>query len=179
MEAAELNRAVLSGDKAPEGAIWLESLDISKIEQGWGQPHKGRSVENRPLTIHGQKFRHGVGTHAVSEMLIDLHGAAEQFDSFVGVDDEVTGTGTVSFEVWVDGKKAADSGRMKAGDAPKRLQADLHGGKFLTLLVGDCDDGVSFDHADWAGGRTDPGGGVTERSADRDHAPGSPAGNLP
>ena len=66
---------------------------------------------NNPLKIHGQEFRHGVGTHAVSEMHIDLQGAAEQFVSMVGVDDEAARTGTVSFEVWVDGKKAAESGR--------------------------------------------------------------------
>ncbi len=36
--AADLDPGALSGDKAPQGAIWLESLDLSKIEQGWGQP---------------------------------------------------------------------------------------------------------------------------------------------
>ncbi len=112
--AAELDQAALSGDKAPQGAIWLESLDLSKIEQGWGQPQAGRSVDNNPLKIHGQHFRHGVGTHAVSEMHIDLHGAAEQFVSMVGVDDEARQTGTVTFEVWVDGKKVAESGRMQS-----------------------------------------------------------------
>ncbi len=149
--AAELDQTVLSGAKAPEGTIWLESLDLSKIEQGWGQPHAGRSVDNNPLKIHGQEFRHGVGTHAMSEMHVDLHGAAERFVSMVGVDDEVSQKGTVTFEVWVDSKKVAESGRMETGDAPKRLQADLHGAKRLSLLVGDCGDGISFDHADWAG----------------------------
>ena len=106
-----------TGEKAPQGAIWLESLDLSKIEQGWGQPNKGRSVDGNPLKIHGQHFQHGVGTHAVSEMHVDLHGAAEQFVSMVGVDDE-TGKGSVTFEVLVDGKKVAESGPMKGGDAP-------------------------------------------------------------
>ena len=160
--AADLDQAALSGDNAPQGAIWLESLDLSKIEQGWGQPHKGRSVDDNPLKIHGQQFRHGVGTHAVSEMYVDLHGAAEQFVSMVGVDDEAK-TGTVSFEVWVDGKKAAESGRMQFGDAPKRIQADLHGAKRLSLLVGDCDDGIAFDHADWAGAVLALAPGATER----------------
>ncbi len=116
-----------------------------------GPAAAGRSVEDHPLKIHGQQFQHGVGTHAVSEMYINLHGAAEQFISMVGVDDETVQKGTVTFEVWVDGKKAAESGRMQSGDAPKCLQADLHGAKRLSLLVGDCDDGIDFDHADWAG----------------------------
>ena len=151
LPAAELDQAALSGDQAPEGAIWLESLDLSKIEQGWGHPEKGRSVDNNPLKIHGQQFRHGVGTHAVSEMHVDLHAAAERFVSMVGVDDEVGKKGTVTFEVWVDGKLATQSGQVRGGDAPKRLEADLHGAKRLALVVGDCDDGIDFDHADWAG----------------------------
>jgi alpha-galactosidase len=148
--AAELDQAALSGDQAPQGSIWLESLDLSKIEQGWGEPHAGRSVENHPLRIHGQAFKHGIGTHAVSEMHINLHAAAEQFVSMVGLDDEARG-GAVTFEVWVDGKKAADSGRMKSGDAPRRLQVDLHGAKRLSLLVDAGVEGISFDHANWAG----------------------------
>ncbi|MGO9112820.1 MAG: NPCBM/NEW2 domain-containing protein, partial [Thermoguttaceae bacterium] len=160
--AVELDSAALSRDKAPQGAIWLESLDLSKIEQGWGQPRAGRSVGNNPLKLHGQEFRHGVGTHAVSEMHINLHGAAKQFVSMVGVDDEVK-TGTVSFEVWVDGKKVAGSGRMQGGDAPKRVQADLRGAERLSLLVGDCDDGIEFDHADWAGAVLVLAQGATQR----------------
>jgi len=160
--AAELGLAALSGDKAPKGAIWLDSLDLSKIQQGWGEPHAGRSVDNNPLMLHGQRFRHGVGTHAVSEMHTNLRGAAEQFVSMVGVDDEAK-AGTVTFEVLVDGKKLAESGPMKGGDAPKRLQADLHGAQRLSLLVGDCDDGVNFDHADWAGAVLVLAPGTTQR----------------
>ncbi len=149
--AAELNEAALSANKAPPGAIWLDSLGVSYIEQEWGQARARRSVERHPLTIGGKVFRHGVGTHAASEMRIDLKGAAEQFVSFVGVDDETAKKGSVTFEVWVDGKRAAESGRMAGGDAPKRIDADLRGAKRMTLLVGDADDGIDFDHADWAG----------------------------
>ena len=179
--ATELDQAALSGDKAPQGAIWLESLDLSKIEQGWGQPHAGRSVDNNPLQIHGQHFRHGVGTHAVSEMHIDLHGAAEQFVSMVGVDDEARQTGTVTFEVWVDGKKVAESGRMQSRQRAEALQADLHGAKHLSLLVGDCDDGIDFDHADWAGAVLvlAPGHGQRPQTATPPRVPDGPAGHRP
>ena len=57
----------------------------------------------------------------------------------------------MTFEVWVNGKRAAESGRMAGGDAPKRIDANLRGAKRMTLLVGDADDGIDFDHADWAG----------------------------
>ena len=148
---AELDQAALSADQAPPGTIWLESLDLSKIEQGWGKPHASRSVDEHPLRIHGEEFKHGIGTHAVSEMHVDLHGAAEEFVSMVGVDDDALKKGTVAFEVWVDGKKVADSGQMHTGDSPRRLQAELHGAKHLLLLVSDCDGSIDYGHADWAG----------------------------
>ena len=64
-------------------------------------------------------FAHGVGTHADSEMTIDLKGAATRFVSMVGVDDETGGKGAVGFEILVDGKKVADSGVLRGDEPPK------------------------------------------------------------
>ena len=149
--ASGQDAAALQANSAPAGAIWLDSLDLSPIEQGWGEPHAGRSVDDRPLRIHGTTFAHGVGTHAASEMRIDLKGSAVRFVSMVGVDDEVGDSGSVVFEVYVDGKKAAASGVLKGGQAPQMLTADLAGAKQLVLVVTDGGDGMNFDHADWAG----------------------------
>jgi alpha-galactosidase len=143
--------AALAGKEPPPHAIWLDRLDLRKIDQGYGFPRAGRSVDRHPLTLQGQVFEHGIGTHAESEMRIDLHGAAAQFLAVVGVDDEVRHRGSVGFEVWVDGRKVADSGVLKGGQAPKRLSADLRGAKQLILVVNDGKDGIDHDHADWAG----------------------------
>ena len=67
----------------------LETLDLSSIEQGWGEAHAGKSVDGHGLSIGRQKFAHGIGTHATSTFRIDLGGKAEQFTASVGVDDEV------------------------------------------------------------------------------------------
>ena len=82
--------------------------------------------------------------------MIDLKGVATKFVSYVGVDDEVK-NGSITFTVFVDGKKAAESGVMRGGDAPKRIEVDLTGAKKMRLLVGDAGDGITYDHADWAG----------------------------
>src|SRR5439155_21413021 len=47
--------------------------------------------------------------------------------------------------------KAADGGVMRGGDEPKLLSVDLTGARRLSLVVGDADDGIENDHADWAG----------------------------
>jgi alpha-galactosidase len=143
--------ADLSAEALPPGALWLESLDISKMTQEYGEPHAGHSVDSRPLTLKGKVYPHGVGTHARSEFQVSLQGTATEFLSMVGVDDERTGSGSVTFQVWVDGKLAADSGVMHGGDTPKLLDIKLTGAKRLTLIVGDANDGINDDHADWAG----------------------------
>ena len=98
--------AELQGTALPANAMWLESLDISQMTTGWNNPGKGKSADNRPLTLGGTVYTHGVGTHAVSDFLVDLKGAAVKFVAMVGVDDEKkTSRASVTFTVFVDGKK--------------------------------------------------------------------------
>ena len=135
----------------PPLSIWLESLDLQQMTQDYGTPHAGRSIENQPLTLHGVVYPHGIGTHANSQFTVDLKRAAARFAAMVGVDDERTGQGSVTFQVWVDGKEVAETGVMHGGDDPRLLSVDLTSARRLTLLVGDAGDGIFNDHADWAG----------------------------
>jgi alpha-galactosidase len=131
----------------------LETLDLRNIEQGWGDPHANKSVDNHPLFIDGKRFEHGLGTHAVSYFRIALGGTAQSFSATVGVDDEVGQQGSVTFEVYGDGKLLWESGVIRGGDPAKTVSADLHGVKTLVLHVGDGGDDINFDHADWADGK--------------------------
>jgi alpha-galactosidase len=121
------------------------------MSAGWGSPHAAKSVEGNPITLNGVIYLHGVGTHAESEMLVNLKGSAVKFTAMVGVDDEKKGHGSVVFEVYVDGRKKADSGVMRGGDTAKLISVDLTGAKSMVLMVTDADDGIDCDHADWAG----------------------------
>jgi alpha-galactosidase len=133
--------------------VWLTSLDLSKMRQGYGRPQVDRSMREKPLSITGQKFEHGVGTHANSVLWIDLAGGSDKFLASVGVDDAAGGPGSVTFRLFGDGKKLWESGVMKLGQAPKPVALDLKGVKALLLQVGDAGDGIEFDHADWADAR--------------------------
>ncbi len=157
--------AALQGDALPAQAIWLDSLDVGTIEQGWRTAQARRSVGEHAIKIHGAKFAHGVGTHAESLMDIDLKGAATRFAAMVGIDDETDGKGIADFEVWVDGKKVADSGFVHGNQAAKMLTADLRGAKWLTLLVSAKDNEIDFCHADWAGAWLELSPATTARPA--------------
>jgi alpha-galactosidase len=143
--------AELQAANAPADAVWLDTLDLKNVVQGFGAPMAGRSVENHPLALNGKVYPHGVGTHAVGCMTVDLHGNAVRFQSAVGVDDDRKGSGSVTFSVWVDGRKMTETPVLHGGDAAQSISVDLTGAKKLMLLVGDGGDGNRDDHADWAG----------------------------
>ena len=130
--------------------VWLDSLDLSAMQQGWGKPQINRSIREKPLAIAGQKFERGVGTHAASSFWIDLAGGTERLQAFVGVDDAANGPATITFKIVGDGKRLFETGVMKPGDKAKAVDLDLRGVKMLGLLVGDGGDGIGFDHANWA-----------------------------
>lgn len=142
---------VLTVQYTPANTLWLDTLDLANVTQDYGSPHAGRSVDGNPLTLGGVAYPHGLGTHAVSRLLIVLNGSATHFDAMAGVDDEKKGAGSVQFRVFVDGRKATETPVLHGGDTPVPISVDLTGAKRLTLVVTDAGDGIDSDHADWAG----------------------------
>ena len=134
---------------APAQRAWLDELDLSGMDAGWGTAQPKQSVDGNPLAIAGRKFVHGVGTHAVSTFLIDLAGAGLRFNAVVGLDDEATAKGTVEFMVLGDRKVLWRSGTMRKGEAGKTCDVDISNVTLLGLLVTDAGDGIDYDHADW------------------------------
>jgi len=147
--------------------VWLDDLNLATATQGWGEPQKNKSVDGHALAIGGQTFARGFGTHAESALYINLAGAAQKFSARVGVDDEVNKNPAASVEFLVrgDGKVLWQSGVMKAGETAKACEVNLVGVKALVLEVSDADDGISYDHADWAEAQFETAGTVNLETA--------------
>ena len=135
--------------------VWLDELNLKAAEQGWGDPQKNKAVGGGALTIGGKQFARGFGTHAISELRVNLAGGAQSFSASVGVDDEVNGNAasSVEFIVHADGKVLWQSGVMHAGNPAIECEVSLTGVKTLVLEVSDAGDGDAYDHADWADAR--------------------------
>jgi hypothetical protein len=137
----------------------LSSLNWISATNGYGPVEKNRSngeagaSDGRPITLNGTGYFSGLGVHANSEIVYNLNGQYNQFTSDIGIDDEVGNSGSVTFQVWVDGSKLYDSGRMQGSSATKTVNVDVTGKQQLRLVVTDAGDGTSYDHADWAGAR--------------------------
>ncbi len=134
--------------------VWLSSLDLTPVIQGWGKPQADKSVTGKPISIGGKTFEHGVGTHAVSRALLDLKGGTERFSASVGVDDAAGNKkASILFKVIADGKTIFKTGVMRLGDPPQAVDVDVRGARRLLLIADSAGDGTGWDHADWADAR--------------------------
>lgn len=138
-----------------EQSVWLSELDLTKMTCVMGLPKTDRSIRGDTLRIGGETFRRGVGTHAYSRMLIDLHGQAQTFSARVGLDDGAYVHASISFYVVGDQKVLWQSGPVKRGEKPRVVRVDLRGINKLGLLVTVNREDISENYADWAEARID------------------------
>ncbi|MFJ6698970.1 NPCBM/NEW2 domain-containing protein [Streptomyces sp. NPDC091272] len=139
----------------PAGVSYASDLGTLSSANGWGPIEKDLSNgeepagDGRPLTVGGQVFTKGLGTHAASEAEYYTGGKCATFTARVGLDDESGDRGTAVFEVWADGRKAASTGVLDNSSAAQAVSADVSGAQTVRLVVTDGGDGVDHDHADW------------------------------
>lgn len=135
---------------------------ILAATNGWGPIEIDRSNgeqasgDGRPLTLNGKTYTRGFGTHAGSELRYSLLGSGAfctRLNVDIGVDDEVGSRGSVVFQVFLDGRKAFDSGVMTGASATRSAEVDITGARELRMVVTDAGDGKHYDHADWANPR--------------------------
>jgi alpha-galactosidase len=130
--------------------IWLDEVGQSACYlQDWGVPQMNKSVLGTPLTVNGVVYKHGVGAHSISRILLDLGRKALSVSGLVGADDNNQFAGHLQFRILGDKKILWDSGVMKKGDAPKKFNVCLSGIQEVLFLVRECGDGIMYDHADW------------------------------
>ncbi|MGH9411914.1 MAG: NPCBM/NEW2 domain-containing protein, partial [Vicinamibacterales bacterium] len=170
----DVSAAALAAENPPPNGVWVDSLDLStapiRRPRRFG---RGQTTPPPPLTfkLGDTVYPHAVPLLSDGDLTIDLAGGATRFVSMVGIDDapppappagRANGRatppmpppppqGSVIFGVWLDGKKAFDSGIIRVGDAPKPVSIDVSGAKQLVLAVADANDGTAGDLADWAG----------------------------
>ncbi|SEC43298.1 alpha-galactosidase [Streptomyces sp. 2231.1] len=143
----------------PSGTSYLSDLPWLSASSGWGPVERdtsnGESAagDGHPITVGGTAYAKGLGVHALSDVSFYTGKACEKVTADVGVDDEKGTAGTVAFEIWADGKKAASTGVLTNALPARPVTADVTGAEVVRLVVTDGGDGVDSDHADWADAR--------------------------
>jgi alpha-galactosidase len=143
----------------PAGHVYLSDLPWTYVTNGYGPVELDRTngenfaLDGAPIRLRGATYEKGLGVHGPSLIRYRLGRACSRFVADVGVDDDQRGNGSVSFEVWADGERLYESGRM-TGESPTRpVSVDLTGSWEVRLFVGIGGDTFASDHAVWAGAR--------------------------
>jgi len=136
--------------------IYLSNLSWTSATNGYGPVERDMSNgeqaqgDGKTITLNGQTFAKGLGTHGSADVRYGISGCT-RFQTAVGVDDEVGSYGSVTFQVYLDGAKAFDSGVMTGTSATKSLSLDATAKSELRLVVTNGGNNIDYDHADWAG----------------------------
>ena len=132
-----------------KGVFDLAAVGAIHADQNVGHLRYARNVIGSPLKIGATAYANGLGTFARSLVEVPLNGQYSRFTAKVGVDAATEGRGSVTFEVYADGKKIWESPVMSGLDAPRDVDVEVKGAKRLRLVVGDAGDGNKSDAADW------------------------------
>jgi len=123
--------AELRGTKLLPNAIWFQDLDW---KLGGQRLRPNRSAKDTPISIDGLIYERGLGGAGEGRLLVKLDGLARRFVAVVGIDDVEKSNGTKRFELWLDGKKAAETGIIVKGKA-ELMSVDLTGARDMELRV--------------------------------------------
>ncbi len=114
----------------------------------------GQSCMDTPIKLGQREFKHGLGTHANSEIVLRLPPDASEFKALAGIDNnfDTQGVrGSVQFSVELAGKEVFRTPTLRGTNAPAPVKIPLPAGtRELVLKVDTTPDGPAYDQADWA-----------------------------
>lgn len=145
---------VLLNSYQAKKTVWLSSLDLTKIIQGWDRAVIDVNRNKKPLSIGNQVFERGVGTGVKSYLWINLAGESERFTAYVGVDNDTSYRSTAGvhrFKIYADGKLLWQSDSVRYGEAARTIDIGVKGVKTLILEVisiGKNDSNLQLDWGD-------------------------------
>jgi glucose/arabinose dehydrogenase len=110
--------------------------------------------DGKRMFLNSTYYRKGLGVSARSELRYNLGGLFKDFQTDIGVDDEVGSLGLVVFRVMVDGVEVYKSTLMSGRTATQSLNLNVTGKNELRLIVEPAvRTGTVYDKADWANAR--------------------------
>jgi NPCBM/NEW2 domain len=112
-----------------------------------------RTVDGHPLRLSGQVYDRGIGAQSRTLLAYRIEPGDRRFQAQVGVDDRAGPLGSVVFRVLLDKQERFRSPPLSARDAPRPIDLDLSGARFLILITEFGDRGSVRDLGDWVEAR--------------------------
>lgn len=141
----------------PTSYIYLSEIPWEWATTGWvaladdNLPKLDLSFVNEVISIGEKSYEKGLGVFPLSEIVYNLNGKYRLFQAEIGVDDSVArDKGSVIFKLFLDGALAYESGVLRSGMPPEKVEVPVSGITRMRLVVEDSGDGSALDYANWA-----------------------------
>ncbi len=134
--------------------VKVPAASLLMARQEVGETRLNRSFKNDELSIGGEKYASGIGTHATSMIPLPVperNGSRVlRLEGACGIDDGTDGDGSVEFRVMSGSEVLWSSGVMKRGMPAKKFSVPVaeKGIRHLYLMA-DRVENNHYDHADW------------------------------
>ena len=132
--------------------IYLDTMEWISATAGWGEIHLNQTVKGQTMTMGGNLYHRGIGTHADSRIVYQCPGDARVFAATIGCDQKAL-VGSVVFVVEGDGRELFRSRILRADSRPVDIRVPLDNIQELALIVEDGGDRINADHGNWANAR--------------------------
>lgn len=116
---------------------YVDTLAPVVIQVGYGDLGRNGQLgyEDKPVVVAGRAYRHALSTHPPARVRYRLNGGYVSFGCQVALNDDVRDPHVYAdFTVLVDRRPVATA-RVRAGERPRPLQADVTGAGRLELKV--------------------------------------------
>jgi hypothetical protein len=128
----------------------LRAGDVEALRavQGWAELRANRALDQSPLSIGGQRFSSGFGTHVPSRIRVRLLHPGRVFEGGYGIDDTGWKTLRVRFRIRDDSGRVLFLSETASPDRVHRFSVPLTGQRELVLdaLV---EGSIIGGHVDW------------------------------
>lgn len=140
-------------DRVFETNLQIGDVDSFFVQQDWGDPKIGKSVEGKDVLVDGKKYSNIFGLHANSKIKYRLKGKYNNFSVSVGLPDylhkEGNGVGSIIFKIIGDGKILWQSSLMSSGKKAELANINISKINILELVMDSANDGINYDHGVW------------------------------
>jgi alpha-galactosidase len=150
--AREWAAAVSGGGDVDPRAVFVRG-----VRQGYGKLGFDRSMCGEPLNLAGKVYKHGLGTHADSEIRIRANQPIRAIRAWAGMDynadcrkANANNPDRLLFSVEADGRELWRSAALGVDSRPVRVEVAAGGATVLVLKVWDVKGNSDWGHADWA-----------------------------
>lgn len=130
--------------------VWLDDLKIKSFSEGVPSISPKKCASGDTIRLGGKTYERGVGVQSLSVLSMSLNGNARHFSAVVGPDDQANKEVRYSFYILGDRKILFESGEMKVGDQPKKVEVSLTGIKRVGLLVTIKGEEKGRTYSNWA-----------------------------